>query len=1040
MEPFVVHRADTIIDMKADGTGEQTETMSVSVQSDAAAKQFSVISTYFAKQSQHAEFVYLRVRHPDGTTVETPPSDAQEQASPVAMQAPFYSDLMVKQLPVKGLRSGDTLEWQTHNVRTVAETPGQIWGAENFTQGAVVEEQTVEVRVPSGLKLTTWTKPESKAVLTESDAGGKHIYRWSWKQLDPTAGAQAEALKKAKEAKPLSALEEQDALWGPLSDIAWTTFANWESVGAWYRGLEADRMMPDEKIRAKVAEITAGKATQEEKVQAVYAWVSGQVRYVGVALGLGRYQPHTAAEVLDNQYGDCKDKHTLLASMLLALGLQPDAVLVGSGIRFNQAVPSPASFNHLITRVMVDGREVWLDTTSEVAGYQVLLPVIRDKDVLVMPQTGGAVLAHTPADLPFKPEATFQVTGSLDGKLTSESTIVMTYHDDLEVLLRAAARQVSPSGYQDLVQRLMQNFGFGGQVTEAEIEHANDPSQPLSIRLHYHRDHSKDWGEDRVTATFGPTLVADIDSNNLPHAPLALDAPHTSLSTLEMKLPQGRSVELPEATHEHTAFGDCDVTYRIKGGSLEAERRTTVLEKTVPSAQLKQYAAWYDGCGAGSVPYLQMINATATDTESESSGAAEARRLINQAGPLLTEGSLDEAEADLKKAEQLDANAKSLWGDFGYLAMKRGESKSAIELFDKEIAMHPDTVFVYDNLARLQSVTGDNVAAVETLAKQQKLTPTDPGPTILAVSLLLNARDNAAAMKLARTSQALLTDDEQKDERFQFVLAQAEMRSGDIATGEAAMATMARDSTDMSRRNDASYELALAGLDLKLAEESERAVLEQLATESRSWTGHEAETILRQKSRLMIASWDTMGWILYKQGKTAEADSWIRASLTMRLASQPAEHLGDVLLAEHKPDEASKAYAIALSMLPRKDATGAVIKLPDALAEPLRTKLEAAMKDAQSMHSPNGLAASQELRTWKIGAAKGSQGTAEFEALLTPAGIASALPMGTAPQGLPERLEAATWSNRFPPGMDARLEEKVFLSCVSESCELVIAP
>jgi hypothetical protein len=165
-EPFVIRHASTIIDMKADGTGEQTETMVVAVQSEAAARQFSVVNAIYTKQSQHAEFVYVRVRHPDGTTVETPLGDVQDQAAPVTQQAPFYSDVMIKQLPVRGLRVGDTLEWQTHNVRTVAEAAGQFWGAENFAQDAVIEDQTIDLRVPLGLKLTVRTKPESKAQLS----------------------------------------------------------------------------------------------------------------------------------------------------------------------------------------------------------------------------------------------------------------------------------------------------------------------------------------------------------------------------------------------------------------------------------------------------------------------------------------------------------------------------------------------------------------------------------------------------------------------------------------------------------------------------------------------------------------------------------------------------------------------------------------------------------------------------------------------------------------------------------------------------------
>src|SRR3989442_5676625 len=49
---------------------------------------------------------------------------------------------------------------------------------------------------------------------------------------------------------------------------------------------------------------------------------SGRPRYVSISFGIGRYEPHAATEVLKNVYGDCKDKHTLLTS-LLAEGSRP---------------------------------------------------------------------------------------------------------------------------------------------------------------------------------------------------------------------------------------------------------------------------------------------------------------------------------------------------------------------------------------------------------------------------------------------------------------------------------------------------------------------------------------------------------------------------------------------------------------------------------------------------------------------------------------------------------------------------------------------
>lgn len=278
-------------------------------------------------------------------------------------------------------------------------------------------------------------------------------------------GKEAEAAKKAREGKLLTADEELNETQGYLPDVAVSTFADWAALGAWYGSLLADRVQPDATIRAKVAEITAHSSTEQDKVRAVYDFVASNIRYIGVAFGVGRVQPHAAATVLENQYGDCKDKHTLLASMLLALGEKLDAVLIGSGVRFNAAVPSPESFNHLITHLMLEGKPVWLDTTSEVAAFQVLVPTIRDKEALVIPASGPATVERTPSGYPFAPYRTMAVKGKLDKDLTSESEITYTLHVDFEIGLRAGLRQISPAQYPEAVQHMsVQSRLQGGQM------------------------------------------------------------------------------------------------------------------------------------------------------------------------------------------------------------------------------------------------------------------------------------------------------------------------------------------------------------------------------------------------------------------------------------------------------------------------------------------------------------------------------------------------------------------------------------------------
>jgi hypothetical protein len=132
-----------------------------------------------------------------------------------------------------------------------------------------------------------------------------------------------------------------------------------------------DKIGADEAIRTKVAELTQDVTDVEEKVKAIYHWVAGQVRYVGLEYGEGGFRPHRASEIFANKYGDCKDKAILLITMLREIGVQAHPVLIGTLERIwelQEDIPM-AQFNHCIAQAEVNGRLVWLDPTDETCPY-----------------------------------------------------------------------------------------------------------------------------------------------------------------------------------------------------------------------------------------------------------------------------------------------------------------------------------------------------------------------------------------------------------------------------------------------------------------------------------------------------------------------------------------------------------------------------------------------------------------------------------------------------------------------------------------------
>ncbi|HEY2323270.1 MAG TPA: DUF3857 domain-containing protein, partial [Thermoanaerobaculia bacterium] len=104
----------------------------------------------------------------------------------------------------------------------------------------------------------------------------------------------------------------------------------WSDIGQWFSRLAEARCMPSPQMQAKIAEIAPAGKPPLERIQAIAEYVQREVRYVAIEIGIGGYQPHPAADIFKKQFGDCKDKVTLLRTMLRAAGFDSYYVIVNA--------------------------------------------------------------------------------------------------------------------------------------------------------------------------------------------------------------------------------------------------------------------------------------------------------------------------------------------------------------------------------------------------------------------------------------------------------------------------------------------------------------------------------------------------------------------------------------------------------------------------------------------------------------------------------------------------------------------------------------
>jgi len=212
-----------------------------------------------------------------------------------------------------------------------------------FQRPIPVNRAVFEVDLPSGWKhRALWHNHDS--VQPQEVVSG----HWRWELTDIPAVDTEDA--------PLApddiAIEGRMVVHYAANDIAQGDQL-WTTIGKWYDGLGTPQTTVTSEISAKAQELVSKESDFTARVEKVSEFLQREIRYVGIEIGIGGYQPHPAAAVFHNRYGDCKDKVTLLIAMLNSIGVHATYVLVDTRRGFvDPNVPS-VDGDHAIAAIEV---------------------------------------------------------------------------------------------------------------------------------------------------------------------------------------------------------------------------------------------------------------------------------------------------------------------------------------------------------------------------------------------------------------------------------------------------------------------------------------------------------------------------------------------------------------------------------------------------------------------------------------------------------------------------------------------------------------
>ncbi|MGH9590466.1 MAG: DUF3857 domain-containing protein [Terracidiphilus sp.] len=1069
-EAVVIERMETTYRMNEDGTGERDQHVIVRVQSQGAAQQFGDLTFPYASANETLRIKYVRVKKSDGTVVETPPTDAIDMPADVSRQAPLYSDLKEKHLPVRSVSAGDTLEYEIDTSIDKADAPNQFWGTQSFTAPGtvVVLAEIFTLDVPADKYVQVWS-PNHKPTVNEQN--GRRIYTWNVAQLVTAPKNTAD-----QSAKPAPKDPDEGADGRKLPSVAWTTFHTWAEVGNWYRGLEVAQSQPTDAIRAKANELTKDAKTPEEQVRDLYNYVSTQTRYVGIDFGIGRYQPHLAAEILANQYGDCKDKDTLLESLLRAKGLSSAPALIGAGIAPVPDVPSPAVFNHVITTVDLHGGRIWLDSTPDSAPFRYLSAVLRDQKALVVPAGAPAELVSTPANPPYAFGERFEATGTLDDKGKLTASMVATYHDDAEVGVRMLARGIAPAQWDKASQYISSVTGFGGKTSDTQFKNANNSSAPIVMTYDYTRSPYGDWDDLRIVPLFPVDELPALDGDKAePTRDIDLGAPRALTALTTIHLPAGYQVNLPDPIHVKTDFATFDKTYKYENSEIIAERDIVVLKDKVLKADWKNYQTFTKKIDLGSEAWIQLIapeksaaaqssapipppsskisrtevknGQTATVITLKPSPAAPdaapttpsaapqadetALDLMEQAQEKMRSGDWSGARESLDQAKTKNPKQENLWSFYAMIAAADEHNPSeAITDLHKEVDGHPDNVPAVALLANMQLSIHDSDGARHTLQDFLRHHPDNVEMSMQLSQLEMNSGDYNAAMKTLDAA----TREHPDNRLLQTMVSTDLVHLGRNQEAAAAAQTALDGATDPGVLNDAAYALSETGIHLDVAEAASRKSISAQEEKSAEMTTEQANTAAFANSNLLVAGWDTLGWILFHESKSQEAESYLAAAWRASQNPEVGYHLGQLFESMGEKKQAATTYALADSAIDSNTSPDIGGRIKDSLSR---------LKAAGFKPEAGGVQALQNLRTYKIPRPKGVGGWGTFRLEITTTGVIESQQMSGADSiaGIKPALAEMKFTGLVPAESKAHLLRSAVITCSSgNNCEVVLVP
>lgn len=570
--PYTILQDDEVYDVRADGTYVRENFNSKRINNQQGVQAAGQVRLPYSTTLQSMEVLEAYIIGKDGKRTDVAADKIFEQQSPQSAGAPMFDDAKVKNIVFSAVEPGATLNYRIRATQKIPLFPGAFSMAHVFPRTMDIKASSVTLSAPEAMTLYIEAMEVAGGEI-KSDRPGTKMWRWT----------QAGSTPHLPEPGSVAAVDYSPRL-------VVTSFPSYDAAAKAYLDRALPKAAVTPTIRKLADEITEGIADKRAQAEALYRWVSKEIRYVGIFLGFGGVVPHSANEIAQARYGDCKDHVTILEALLAAKGIKSSTALVNASSSYwlPKVAITPGQFNHVIT--YLPEFKLYVDSTVGMAPFGVLPVSELGKPVLLTDDGTGQAridtlpLANAQRD---RVEVVTRVEVTPEGTVKGDSSIVNS--GIYELISRQVFSRMAKGTEALVAARVLSATGQPGTGTY-KIGDARDLAQPFGYATQFDSPNFAQMpgpSAMRVPPGLGSMSAIGNIAGALQQAkrdfPTAMFGGHQEETTM-LTFPEATKITaLPKPASKENALGKYTSTYALEGTVITVKR---TFDSTMTTATL----------------------------------------------------------------------------------------------------------------------------------------------------------------------------------------------------------------------------------------------------------------------------------------------------------------------------------------------------------------------------------------------------------------------------------------------------------------------